>query len=102
MHAFSGNQSARQTCWEPPPTLWIKIYVDAAVRAEEAAGAAVARDKQGMILALIAALFPHPDPVMVEAALMLLGLQLARDYAWSSVVIESDCLNLVNCWNGSA
>ncbi|PON62456.1 Ribonuclease H-like domain containing protein [Parasponia andersonii] len=104
MHAFSGGHSGRQNRCEPPPppAPWIKINVDAAVRAEEAAGAAVAWDEHGMVLALTAAPFPHPEPVMAETAAMLLGLQLARDYAWSSVVFESDCLNLVNCWNGSA
>ncbi|PON68500.1 Ribonuclease H-like domain containing protein [Parasponia andersonii] len=71
------------------------------LRAEEAAGAAVARDEHGMVLALTAAPFPHPEPVMAETAAILLGLQLAQDYAWISVIIEFDCLNLVNCWNGS-
>ncbi|PON86771.1 hypothetical protein TorRG33x02_174200 [Trema orientale] len=41
-------------------------------------------------------------PPITEAVVILLGSQLARDYAWSSVVIESDCLNLINYWNGSA
>ncbi|PON80866.1 Ribonuclease H-like domain containing protein [Trema orientale] len=102
MHALSGNQSARQTRWEPPMAPWIKINMDATIRAEEAAETAVVRDDQRVILSLTATPFPHPKPVMAEATAMLLGLQHARDYAWSSVIIKSDCLNLVNCWNGSA
>ncbi|PON68503.1 Ribonuclease H-like domain containing protein, partial [Parasponia andersonii] len=99
---FDCGHFARQNRWEPPLAPWIKINVDAVVRAKETAGAAVARDEHGMVLALTAAPFPHPELVMAETAAMLLGLQLAQDYAWSSFVIEFDCLNLVNCWNGSA
>ncbi|PON85596.1 Ribonuclease H-like domain containing protein [Trema orientale] len=98
--ALSCNQAAHQTCWEPPPSPWIKINVDAAVRTTEAAGTAVVRDHLGRILAMKTELFHNPEPVIAEANAMLLGLQLARDNHWSSVVIESECLTLVNGWNG--
>ncbi|PON82128.1 Ribonuclease H-like domain containing protein [Trema orientale] len=91
-----------KTLREPPPSPWIKINVDAAVRTTEAAGAAVVRDHLGRILAMKTELFHNPEPVLAEANAMLLALQFARDNYWSSVVIESDCLILVNGWNGSS
>ncbi|PON93451.1 hypothetical protein TorRG33x02_107290 [Trema orientale] len=77
--ALSCNQPARQTCREPPPSPWIKINVDAAVRTTESAGAAVARDHLGRILALKTELSHNPEPMLAETSAMLLGLQLARD-----------------------
>ncbi|PON90929.1 Ribonuclease H-like domain containing protein [Trema orientale] len=101
---YSSTQSlpAGPARWELPPTPWIKINVDAAIRAEESVGAAVARDHQGVVLAIKTTLLSSPDPITAEALAMLLGLEVARAYSWPYVVVESDCLNLLNSWNGGS
>ncbi|PON79957.1 hypothetical protein PanWU01x14_004070 [Parasponia andersonii] len=73
----------------------------AAVRDVFAVGAAVAvaRDDRSTFLALRTSQLLNPDPLLSEANSMLLGFQLARDHRFRNVIVESDCLHLVTCWN---
>ncbi|PON70761.1 Ribonuclease H-like domain containing protein [Parasponia andersonii] len=70
--------------------------------AEESVGAVLARDHQGIILAIKTTLLSFPDPITAEALAILLGLEVARTHSWPSVVVESGCLKLVNSWNGGS
>ncbi|PON81063.1 hypothetical protein TorRG33x02_231810 [Trema orientale] len=99
MTAFSSYNSVllchqldRPATWETPPFPWIKINVDAA-------GAAVARDDSGRVPALKATGSHNLDLIVAKASALLLGLELAQANSWLSVVLKSDCQNLVNCWN---
>ncbi|PON54408.1 hypothetical protein PanWU01x14_194870 [Parasponia andersonii] len=85
MTAFSSYSSVllchqldRPTTWATLPFPWIKINVDAAVRAHDAVKIAVARDDSGRVLALKATTSHNPDPIVAEALALLLGLEHAK------------------------
>ncbi|PON88157.1 hypothetical protein TorRG33x02_159860 [Trema orientale] len=74
--------------WLPPLTPWIKINVDATVRDDRAAGAAVATDDKGVVLAIRTTGIQCTDPLVAEASALQLGFKAALENRWQFVVIE--------------
>ncbi|PON68380.1 hypothetical protein TorRG33x02_262320 [Trema orientale] len=80
------TSSVLLSCWLPPPSQWIKINVDVAIRDVFAVGAAVARDDRSTFLALRTSQLLNPDPLLSEANAMLLGFKLARDHRFKNIM----------------
>ncbi|KAH9688162.1 reverse transcriptase domain-containing protein [Citrus sinensis] len=94
----------KQQEWLPPPHNLFKVNVDAALNSENrsAGVGAVIRDSNGKIVA--AGVNQHllmGSASLAEAEAVLWGLQLARNAAVSSLIIESDCLEVVQLVNNT-
>ncbi|KAF8389597.1 hypothetical protein HHK36_024116 [Tetracentron sinense] len=89
-----GNSSA---FWVPPPDGFIKINCDGAFwdLNREGGIAPMARDLRGSVLDFRVHHFSCRSPILAEALAILLGLQLALDNHWHSVIVESDCWTLI-------
>lgn len=85
--------------WVPPPAGVVKIIVDAVFPPhwENFWMDLVARDSSGDCLWWFRrCIASRPTPVDGEALSAYHGFSLARDRGWRTVIIESDCLQLVN------
>ncbi|XP_072064292.1 uncharacterized protein [Arachis hypogaea] len=84
--------------WEPPTTTLVKINVDAAISNGNNGGVeAVIRNGMGHILT--AAIWPTTQPLETleaEALAIYLGMKLAKECCFMEIVIESDCIEVVN------
>lgn len=85
--------------WQPPGVGQIKINVDAAFprNSRNFRVSMVARDHDGRCLWWSRREFcGRPQPMEGEAWAVLHGLREGRDRGWNSVVIESDCANVIH------
>ncbi|XP_026417508.1 uncharacterized protein LOC113312991 [Papaver somniferum] len=103
------SQSARivvnnpvQQVWYAPPEGTVKINVDVVVGLQKISAAAIARNHVGQFLAASTKISDHSSPMVAEAKSFLLGLKLARIIQLQDVIIEGDCLNMVNIVDGSS
>ncbi|XP_026416553.1 uncharacterized protein LOC113311988 [Papaver somniferum] len=87
-----------QSTWCTPPEGTVKINVDAAVGLNKTSAAAVARTHDGQFVAASTKISEYFHPLVAEAKGFLLGLQLARSIQ-RHIIIEGDCLNVVNVLN---
>jgi hypothetical protein len=85
--------------WEPPPEGWTKINVDGSfVEQSGAAGVGViARDDKGtVIFTAWCAIARCESAYEAEALACLEGLKLASQWASGSVILETDCVRVLN------
>jgi hypothetical protein len=90
--------------WRPPDERCIKINTDAGLAFEERKGGAggVVRDLTGFIAAWSKPLPGITDPMIVEAMALREGVIFAKLRGYSRVVVEVDCLEIVNLWDSRA
>ncbi|XP_073363548.1 uncharacterized protein [Aegilops tauschii subsp. strangulata] len=95
--------------WEPPDREYAKLNIDGAfVKADGTAGAGmILRDHEGaVIFAATRALFNCGDALEAEMAAMKEGLQLTLHWTNQSLLVETDCAELLQnkamsiCFNG--
>ncbi|XP_021747924.1 uncharacterized protein LOC110713788 [Chenopodium quinoa] len=84
--------------WKPPQENWVKLNVDGgAAEGRGASVEAVVRDCYGEAKVAVAwrmeERWPHD---IAEAMLVLLGLKATTEFGHRRVVVESDCLGLIN------
>ncbi|KAJ4722049.1 Ribonuclease H-like domain containing protein [Melia azedarach] len=89
----------RPTTWVPPRSGWFKLNVDAAIKvAAGCAGlGAIVRNEEGKVL--VAAVYRRiffGDVEYAEVEVILNGLKLAMEAGLTPLIVESDCLNVVN------
>ena len=92
----SGVNTAQ--CWRPPDVGWVKINTDAAISSEFSKGGAggVARSHVAFLGAWCKPLEGVTDPMIAEMLAVREGVLFARLRGYSYVVVESDCLEVVN------
>lgn len=84
--------------WVRPPEFEIKISVDAAMFCESNASeiGLVVRGSNGEVLQAKTVLFNELlDPDMAELLAMKEALSWSKDWPWQKIIIESDCLGVV-------
>ncbi|XP_057444326.1 uncharacterized protein LOC130736520 [Lotus japonicus] len=98
MGSRSGEMSRNQTCWKAPGRDAIKINTDAAWKEKNGTSsiALIARNHQGRMLTGAAMNWPSPSSLIVEASALREALILASNLGWDRIVIESDCLPLID------
>ena len=79
----------------------IKINTDAAIKCEDGKGGAggVARSPDSFLGAWSKPLPEITDPLIAEAMAMREGVIFASLKGFFNVVLETDCLEVVNLWN---
>ncbi|XP_074314409.1 uncharacterized protein LOC141649624 [Silene latifolia] len=94
---LSGVEGSRLGCWKPPELGVSKINTDAGVMEGVGVGlGAVCRDSAGRVeWAVVVHRGIGGDVAMAEAEAILLGLQEARRMQSRKVIVESDCLIVV-------
>ncbi|KAL0449347.1 UNVERIFIED_CONTAM: hypothetical protein Slati_1491100 [Sesamum latifolium] len=105
------SPSLQNTCyknrlskWTPPMAGMIKINFDGAVLQNgcEVGIGGVARDSSGSVLAWFSCRFQRQvDSRIAEALAAREAIDLAINHRWSRVLIEGDCLSLINKLNNS-
>ncbi|XP_074306450.1 uncharacterized protein LOC141641697 [Silene latifolia] len=83
--------------WERPREGWCKVNVDAGILCGQGSGmGVVCRDAGGCVKWSVALQqLTEREPKILEAEAVLLGLSEARRHGIARVVIESDCLNVI-------
>ena len=87
--------------WRPPDTGWIKINTDGALSSDTRTGGAggVARSHLCFLGAWSKPLYGVTDPLISELLAVREGTIFAQLRGFSHVVIETDCLEVVNLWS---
>lgn len=90
--------SPSPNCWVPPSPGEFKMNIDGAVFKEvpSIGVGAVIRDENGEVLAAMSSKIPGThEPFMVEAIAVLHALKVLKTLFIYQVVVETDCINLV-------
>ncbi|KAF5468190.1 hypothetical protein F2P56_012365 [Juglans regia] len=85
-------------CWNVPPTGFVKLNVDGALfyDYQKASVGAVVRDDHGQVIMAVSKSEPEvSEAEAVELIAMLRGLQFTSQLGFSRIILESDCLILV-------
>jgi ribonuclease HI len=85
--------------WRPPEAAWQKLNADGAWTAEGNAGGGgvIVRDHNGRALACACYFFPSAmDPEAAELLACRRALMLAKDMNVDRVLLEMDCMGVVN------
>ncbi|XP_021852350.2 uncharacterized protein [Spinacia oleracea] len=95
-----GERSRRQrenTSWCPPTEGTVKINVDAAIYGDDGAslGVVIRNHTGGVIRVGVRLVRSKWNVVIAEAKAMVFGLQLASQCNSSSIINESDCLEVI-------
>uniref|UniRef100_A0ACD5XZE4 Uncharacterized protein n=1 Tax=Avena sativa TaxID=4498 RepID=A0ACD5XZE4_AVESA len=87
-------------CWRPPDPGWVKINTDGDVSAQElkGGGGGVARSHTAFLGAWSKPYDGVTDPLIMEALSLRDGVIFARLRSFSHLVIETDCLEVVDLW----
>ena len=87
--------------WRPPEPGFVKINTDAAIKCEDGKGGArgVARSPDSFLGAWSKPFPGVTDPLIAEAMAVWEGVIFANLRGFSNVVLETDCLEVVNLWN---
>jgi ribonuclease HI len=91
--------------WSLPKPGWVKINSDAAFQAAGNVGATacIIRDHQGAFRVAQARWYERSlDACMMESLACRDGLELAKQHGEQRVILETDCLELVNLWKKEA
>ncbi|XP_074298529.1 uncharacterized protein LOC141629422 [Silene latifolia] len=91
----------REDRWVVAPQGWVKVNVDAGVNTGEGVGVgAVCRDDEGRVLWGMAWDWKKEwEPGVAEAVAVLEGLEEAKRKGHDKVVIESDCIQVIEALN---
>lgn len=82
--------------WQPPHSPLFKVNVDAAVTGSKFGLGMVVRDEVGdVLMSAGSSCQAEGDPLHAEAKAMFFGFKYAFDVGFRSIVMESDCANLV-------
>lgn len=94
---------SKQKQWCPPPIGYYKVNVDAAVQAgAQLTGIRVViRNSQGQVVATVAVknTKPQENVSAAEAEAVKRGMEMAIEAGLSAVIIETDCMEVVNLAN---
>ena len=85
--------------WQPPPLGWAKVNVDGAFSQETGKGGigVVIRDHHGVpVLCSWRAVLRCSSAAVVEALACKEGVALAAEWVRDRVIVESDCINIVD------
>ena len=85
--------------WKPPTGRIIKINVDASIFAtQQAAGLGIiARDDEGQVVAWRQQLVQYMVcPEIAETLAVVQVVDLARNYNWQDIIVESDCKSVID------
>jgi hypothetical protein len=90
--------------WRPPEDGWIKINTDAGIVVDFMKGVAggVVRNPAGFVGARSKPLPGITDPLIAEAMALGEGVVFARLRGFTRVLMEVDCLEIVNPWDSRA
>lgn len=102
MPFIDGPGIEKQTMWTPPPEGGFQLNVDAATSSKDqkAGLGAVIRDSRGKVVAAgIQQTLLKGNVSLAEAEEVHWGMQVARKVGLSSLIIESDCLEVVELAN---
>ncbi|PON96908.1 Ribonuclease H-like domain containing protein [Trema orientale] len=94
-------QDIGQDGWQPPSSPCIKLTVDAAIREDYSTIAIIARDSNGSVLSIITQKFSEINPLVAEIKAILVALNHAIINNWTSIVVESDCMNAIKSFKGN-
>lgn len=83
--------------WRPPPRGCLKLNVDASYNKDAKIGYAgiLGRNEEGLVVMGLTKRFPASSPLLAEALAMREAAQAAVNFRVSKVMLESDCLLLV-------
>ncbi|KAF5470679.1 hypothetical protein F2P56_011176 [Juglans regia] len=102
---ISSENERQQICrWKPPSSSFLKLNVDGAVFADgnKAGVGLVLRDENGKVVwAATKAEDAVDAPVTIELIAVLRGLQLCQPLGIPNLVVETDCLSLVQELQGT-
>jgi ribonuclease HI len=86
--------------WRPPDTGCVKINTDGAINFADGKGGAggVARSSDRLIGAWSKPLLGITDPLIAESMALREGVLFARLRGISRVIMETDCMEVVNLW----
>ena len=73
-----------------PPVDCLKLNVDAAVSNTKASIAVVARNHDGIAIKVRAKIINLCSPIQAEATAILWAVHLAKDEAWTHIIVEGD------------
>jgi hypothetical protein len=88
--AWHPSSSTLEETWTPPPTNWVKINFDTAIRDSFSAQAAICRDDKGHILQAISQISISCSPNVGEAMAAQLAISLALSLKKDRFIIEGD------------
>ena len=92
------------TMWEPPPSGWVKVNMDAAIGASFAAISFVACESNGTILSWKSKSISPCSPLIAEAVAVEFAIELAAGAPWNAVTFSGDSkiiLDALNSLNNS-
>ncbi|KAH9724098.1 hypothetical protein KPL70_007356 [Citrus sinensis] len=98
----SGNETIKQDQWRPPPSGHYKINVDAAVHIEQQLtrlGAVIRNSKGQVIGAAVRSTSFQEDVTAATAEAVKLGMEMAKEARLMDVIVETDCIGVVNLAN---
>ncbi|KAL5545963.1 hypothetical protein UlMin_005650 [Ulmus minor] len=81
-------------CWTPPPTDWLKINFDAAIKDSSASIACVAHANDNSILRWSIKKVTTDDPLVAKCLAAEMASDIARSMGWNVVLLEGDCMKL--------
>lgn len=79
--------SSQLSKWLAPPSPFVKVNVDAAVRSFFSVVAGVARDSEGRVLGVFAEKIASIDPLVAEGSALLVVIDFAVSRDWRFVVL---------------
>jgi hypothetical protein len=88
--AWHSSSSTLEDTWTPPPTNWVKINFDTAIRDSFSAQAAICRDDKGHILQATSQISISCSPNEGEAMAAQLAISLALSLKKNRFIIECD------------
>ena len=98
----SGNETIKQDQWRPPPSGHYKINVDVAVHIEQKLtrlGAVIRNSKGQVIGAAVRSTSFQEDVTAATAEAVKLGMEMAKEARLMDVIVETDCIGVVNLAN---
>ncbi|KAK6118987.1 hypothetical protein DH2020_047273 [Rehmannia glutinosa] len=92
------TSSTRNTTWRKPPPGTFKLNTDASTKVGSGTGiGAVLRDHEGKVIASLSKHLSPEYPIEIgEAIACREGINLARSIQCSNLLVEADCIQLVN------
>jgi ribonuclease HI len=97
--AWHSSSQVQLQAWVSPPSNWIKINFDTAIRDSFSAQAVICRDSQGQVLHMSSQISPPCTPNVGEARAALLACSVAASLSYSHFIIEGDSEVVIHALN---